>query len=416
MSVGFIFLQLAVVLTACHLTGFLFERYLRQPKVVGEMVAGVLLGPSLLGAMAPDFQAQLFLSDSFGILQIISQIGICLYMFCVGLEFRVDLVRTRASAAFAISSSGIVVPFLLAAGICPFLVKIDGLFSAETSLFEATLFIGAAVSITAFPMLARIISERGLAGTRLGSLALSAGAIDDLAAWTILAYLVAMTSGKGLGLMGTLGGTIVYVLALRFFVRPIVASWGSNSELNATRLAMLMTLLVLAGSYADWIGVHAVFGGFLLGAFLPGKQLKAELTKRIEGLVSTLFVPVFFAFSGLNTDLRVMLDSPVMAAVAVLILGVSILGKGVACWAAARFSGESKLDSMALGGLMNARGLMELLIANIGLQAGILKKPLFSMLVLMAIVTTFMTAPIIRRALEARQATEPTASSLDASC
>jgi Kef-type K+ transport system membrane component KefB len=406
MSIGFIFLQLAVVLASCHVAGFLFERYLRQPRVVGEMVAGVMLGPSLLGAIAPALQSRLFPSASLGMLQVISQIGICLYMFGVGLEFRVDFVKARVKAAVAIFTSGIVVPFVLAACICPVLLKIDGLFSSRTSLFEATLFIGAAVSITAFPTLARIITERGLAGTRLGSLALSAGAIDDLAAWCILAYVLGLTNGKGAGPMLALGGTILYVLVLRFVVRPLVGSWrvqAHQPELTSRQLAAVMTLLVLAGGFTDWIGVHAAFGGFLLGAFMPGDKLKADLFKRVEGLASTLLVPVFFAMTGLNTDLRMMLDSPLMAAVAVVILIVSIAGKGVACWAAARWTGEDRSDSLALGGLMNTRGLMELLIANIGLQAGILKRPLFSMLVLMAIVTTFMAAPILRWALQVRR-------------
>jgi Kef-type K+ transport system membrane component KefB len=395
LSVAF-FLQMAVILAVCRCVGWLARR-IGQPQVVGEMVAGVLLGPSLFGVIAPHWQQSLFQPESLKSLYIGAQLGIGVYMFLVGVEFRIDLFRARMKSAIAVSVAGMVVPFALAAILTGWLLRISALFSTQASWFEAFLFLGAAISITAFPMLARIIYERGLTGTSLGALTLSAGAIDDAAAWCVLAIVLASFGGGTIVAVIAIGGAISYVLVALLIGRPLLARLGQAVErdgrMSNSMLGLVLMLLMLGACAMDRAGIHPVFGGFILGAAMPRGLFARELKQKLEPFAVVFLLPMFFTFSGLNTRLD-MVSSGGLLLVAVVIFLASTFGKGVACWAAARLSGEDNRTALAVGTLMNARGLMELIIVNIGLQRGVIQPALFSMLVLMAILTTLMASPI----------------------
>ena len=398
------FLQMAVILLTCRVVGWL-GRKIGQPQVVGEMIAGVILGPSLFGYFFHDTSAKLFTADTRGMLFIGAQLGVGLYMFLVGMEFSTELFRSRARSAASVSIAGMVVPFILGALLAPWLITIPGLFSATTKVYEAGLFMGAAIAITAFPMLARIIYERGLSGTSLGTLTLAAGAIDDAAAWCVLAIVLASFGGGDQWFLGIpinpavlaiVGGTAYAVFMLTGGKR-LLARLGTMAEreggISSTLLAIVLILFSLSAWFTDTIGIHAVFGGFILGIAMPRGIVTEEITKKLEPFTVIFLLPMFFTFSGLNTRLAVILEPSVML-VAVVVLLASTLGKGVACWAAARLNGEDQRTSLAIGALMNSRGLMELIIINIGLQKGVIGPKLFAILVIMAIVTTLMASPI----------------------
>ena len=395
LSIAF-FLQMAVILAVCRCVGYLARR-VGQPQVVGEMIAGVLMGPSLLGLFFPQVQAMIFPKASLDILYVGSQLGVGLYMFLVGVGFRTDLFTSRLRSAMAVSISGMVVPFILGGGLALWLLKVPGLFSDKATRFEAMLFLGAAMSITAFPMLARIIYERGLTGTSLGTLALAAGSIDDAAAWCVLAIVLASFGGGASTAVLAIAGGLGYGLFMVTVGRKLLAYLGAATEregkLTPTMLASVLMLFCLCCWVTDAIGIHAVFGGFLLGVAMPRGLFAKELQRQLEPFAVVFLLPMFFTYSGLNTRLD-LVDSPQLALIALAVLVVSCLGKGVACWAAARFSGEDNRTSMAVGALMNARGLMELIILNIGLQKGVIHAPLFSIMVVMAVVTTLMASPV----------------------
>lgn len=399
------FLQMAVILLACRWVGALARR-LGQPQVVGEMIAGVLLGPSLLGWILPQATELVFTQESRGILYAGAQLGVGLYMFLVGLEFRTDHFRARARSAVSVSLAGMAVPFALGALLVLWLRHVPGIFSPELRYFEGALFMGASIAITAFPMLARIISERGLAGTPLGTLALSAGAIDDAAAWALLAVVLSTfgasqpmeIGGLRIGAeVVAIGGALLYGAVLLTIGRRLLAILGRRAEqagsVTPQALATILALFCLTAWYADTIGVHAVFGGFILGIAMPRGVLAKDLKQKLQPMCVVFLLPMFFTFSGLNTRLGVLV-SPGLILVGLAILVASVVGKGVACWAAARLNGEDNRTAMAVGTLMNARGLMELIIINIGLERGIIGDSLFSILVVMAIVTTLMATPV----------------------
>jgi Kef-type K+ transport system membrane component KefB len=395
LSVAF-FLQMFVILAACRLVG-LGARRIGQPQVVGEMVAGVLLGPSLFGLLAPDVQALIFPKDSLKVLFVGAQFGVGLYMFLVGVEFKTDLFRRRVGGALSVSLAGMLTPFVLGAALALWLVRMPGFFSEKATALEAVLFLGAAMSITAFPMLARIIYERGLTGTALGTLALAAGSIDDAAAWCVLAIVLASFGGGAWVAVKAIAGGILYTVVVltvgRRLLQPLETSVRRAGRLTPTGLAIVLMLFLLAGWVTDAIGIHAVFGGFLLGVAMPRGQLTQELTRQLEPFAVVFLLPMFFTFSGLNTRLD-MVDNLQLLLIAAAVLLAACLGKGVACWAASRWNGEDHRTAMAVGTLMNARGLMELIILNIGLQHGIVQPALFSVMVLMAVVTTLMASPV----------------------
>jgi len=391
------FMQLAMILLACRLVGWAAQKFLGQPQVVGEMIAGVILGPSLFGLFFPDLQLAIFPKETRNVLYAGAQLGVGLYMFMVGLTLRLDHFQSKAKSAGAVSAAGITAPFLLAAIITPWLLGVDGLFAPTISQGNATLFMGACIALTAFPMLARIINERGLANSSLGTLSLTAGAFDDATSWCVLAVVLA-TFGGGPGVaVLAIGGAALYVAFMLLIGRRLLAPLGriveARGEMSTTILAVTMSLFCLSAFLMDAIGIHAIFGGFLLGACMPRGRFVEELKRKVEPLAVVLLLPMFFIYSGLNTRMD-MVNSPLLLAVALGILAVSVLAKFGACWAAARLSGEDNRTALGIGALMNSRGLMELIIINIGLQKGIIGPTLFSMLVLMAIVTTMMAGPL----------------------
>jgi Kef-type K+ transport system membrane component KefB len=390
------FLQLAVILGACRAVGAL-ARAIGQPVAVGEMIAGVVLGPSLLGAIAPAWHAALFPKASMTIIFAVAQVGIALYMFLVGVEFRLDLIRPRAPSALSVSAAGIAVPFLLG-GLLALAIHADGvMFRPGVTPGQAFLYLGAAMSITAFPMLARIVQERGLSGTPLGTLALAAGSLDDAAAWSILAVLVATLGNQPMMAVAAIGGGIVYLLVVALGIRPALRPLGARVERAGTMspqlLGFVLVLLMLGAWFTDGIGIYAVFGAFVLGTAMPRGRFADELQRLLTPLTVGLLLPLFFAYSGLNTQIGLVNSWP-LAGVAFLILLAACVGKAVPCWLAARLHGEPPDQALAIGVLMNARGLMELIILNIGYERGIITRTLFSIMVMMALITTFVATPL----------------------
>lgn len=395
LSVAF-FLQMAIIIATCRIVGWAAKKYLGQPQVVGEMIAGVILGPSLFGLLAPDLQAALFPADSKDVLFVGAQLGVGLYMFLVGLGFQTEHFRSNARSAAAVSLSGMAAPFLIAILITPWLLG-QNLFGEGVNLTQASLFMGAAISITAFPMLARIIHERGLSGTPLGTLSLSAGAIDDAGAWIVLAIVLATFGGGPAVAVTAIAGAAAFGVFMLTLGPRLLAPLGRVAEreqrVSPALLGVVLVLFMLCAWAMDAIGIHAVFGGFILGAVMPRGMLSREIKRQLEPFAVVVLLPMFFTFSGLHTQLS-MVNNPALLMTALAILAGSVLAKGGACWAAARLTGQDNATALGIGALMNARGLMELIIINIGLQRGVIGPALFSMLVLMAIITTLMASPL----------------------
>ncbi len=393
------FLQMAFILAVCRATAWGFMK-IGQSRVVSEMIAGVLMGPSLLGWLFPEFSAYLFPAESKAILFSVAQLGLVLYMFLIGVEFDVELIRKRLKSAASISLAGIVAPFVLGGALAYFIAHDPALFAAKTSSLEAVLFMGAAMSITAFPMLARIIFEQGLSKTSIGTLALAAGSLDDVAAWCILAVVLASFQGNyGIALMAIAGGLAFAIVALtlvRKFMQPLGNRVQTAGVMNPDILVFTLMLVMLGAWFTDFIQIYAVFGAFIMGIAMPRGKFAEELHRLMYPLTVALLLPVFFVYSGLNTKIG-LVNTPYLWGLTALVLLVAIVGKGVACYLAARFNGETHKESMAIGTLMNARGLMELIILNIGLQRGIIEPALFTIMVLMAVATTLMATPIFER-------------------
>lgn len=390
--------QLVLILVAAQVFGYL-ARFVGQPRVVGEMIAGVVLGPSLFGLFLPELQQSIFIPDTMPLLYLGAQIGVGLYMFLVGLEFNTKFFREQGKSAIAVSLAGMVVPFFAAALLCLWLPSIPGLFADNISYSNATLFMGAAIAITAFPMLARIIYERGLSGTMLGTLALAAGAIDDAAAWCVLAVVLAsFGGGTMLAVKAIVGGAVYALLMVRFgtrWLQPLADKVEQLGRMTGMHLLIVLVLWAMAAYAMEWVGLHAVFGSFLLGVAMPRGLLSEQLGAKLQKIVVFLLLPMFFTYSGLKTQLNI-LGSLEMFSIAMVILAASIAAKGVACWGAARLSGADNRTAMAVGALMNSRGLMELIIINIALKFGVIQQGLFSIMVLMAIVTTLMATPLFQ--------------------
>jgi Kef-type K+ transport system membrane component KefB len=391
------FLALAVILAACRLAGLVAQR-LGQPPVVGEMIAGVVLGPSLLGRIAPGMQEDLFPAGTSNVvLYTAAQIGLVLYMFVVGLNFDVDHVKQRARTAVAVSTAGTLAPLVLGAIVAVPLLSQGGFFGENVNGVMAMMFMGAAIAITAFPMLARIIFEKGLTGTSLGTLALACGATADAISWCILAVVVAVHHGTPATAVTAIAGGLIYTLLVLTLGRRAARLLGTRSEEQQTIPGWVLSTVLIALMSCAWltdtIGIHAIFGAFILGVAMPSGFFARRLTATIEPLTTKLLLPLFFVYSGLNTEIG-LVNTPALWALTLGVLFVAIAGKGVACAAAARLSKVPLRESVALGSLMNARGLIELILLNIGLEAGIITPTLFTILVLVAIVTTLMAAPI----------------------
>jgi Kef-type K+ transport system membrane component KefB len=407
----YFFFQLGVILLVCRGVGVVAKR-LGQPQVVAEMIAGVLLGPSLFGLLAPEWQQWVFprnpdnpnqLSrDIQGYLFPVSQLGLALYMFVVGMEFRVDIVRENFRSSVAVSIAGMLAPFLLGAGLAWYLYNNTQLFPENTQRWQAMIFLGASLCITAFPMLARIIHYKGLTGTLMGTVAIGAGAIDDATAWCLLAVVLASIEGKFENALLSIGGGVGFVLFVLLVVRPLLQmiqdrliETAENGKLilSETGFVVGLALMAFGAWFTDRIDLHAVFGAFVVGSAIPRGVMHRDMIARIQPLTVGLLLPLFFTFSGLNTRIG-LLNSAYPWTLCGLVLVASILGKGFACWAAARASGLPNREALGIGALMNARGLMELIIINIGLQRGVISGELFAILVIMAVVTTLMASPI----------------------
>jgi Kef-type K+ transport system membrane component KefB len=397
--------QIGVVLVAARLVGLLFRR-IHQPQVVGEMVAGILLGPSLLGWAAPDISARLFPPASLGFLNSISQIGLLIFMFLVGLELDPKLLRGKSHTAVVTSHASIVAPFFLGALLS--LLLYPRLSDDSVTFTGFALFMGAAMSVTAFPVLARILTERGLTKTRVGAVAIACAAVDDVTAWCILAGVVAVVrSGTGAhSLWVTLAGSAAFVAVMLGLVRPVLArlegAFHRQGRLTQDLLGGVLLLGLASAWVTEYLGIHALFGAFLAGAVMPkGERFVHALTEKLEDVTVVLLLPLFFAFTGLRTAFG-LLEGAEMWGYAALIILVAVAGKWGGSTLAARFTGMTWREAGAVGVLMNTRGLMELVILNIGLDIGVISPALFAMMVLMALVTTFMTSPLLEWIYPAR--------------
>jgi Kef-type K+ transport system membrane component KefB len=400
------FLQIAIILLACRVVGAIAAKF-GQPQVVAEMITGVLLGPSLFGLLAPEWQQWLFpwdktqkLRDTSCYLFPASQLGLALYMFIVGMEFRVDIVSKRVKSSIAVSVAGMATPFVLGAGLAWVFYHYTKLFPEKTSLMEAMLFLGASMCITAFPMLARIIHFKGLTGTTMGTVAIGAGAIDDATAWILLAVVLASFDDNIGGALYNIGGAVGYVALTLIVIRPLLAKFSSllinDEKLTDAGLVIGIALMSLGAWFTDMIGLHAVFGAFVMGAAMPRGIMVRDLCARIQPLAVALLLPLFFTYSGLNTKIG-LLNTWFLWGMCLAVLVAAVMGKWLACTLAAKATGISNREAMGIGILMNARGLMELIIINIGLQRGIISEGLFATLVIMAVVTTLMASPIFER-------------------
>src|SRR6266852_1387240 len=391
-----VLLALVVVIATARGLGSIF-RGAHQPPVVGEILAGILLGPSLLGRLAPGASAYLFPPAVGPFLNIIAQVGVILYMFLVGLELDPALLRKRGHATVAISHASIVAPFLLGALIA--LLLYPRLSSSDVPFTCFSLFLGVSMSVTAFPVLARILTDRKIHKTRMGAIALTCAAVDDVTAWCMLAFVVSVATAQSTGAVTTLAMALGYILLMLVVIRPAMVRlslvYGNRGRLTQGVLAAIFVALLLSASATELIGIHAVFGAFALGAMIPHDSgMARELTDRIEDIVIVLLLPAFFAYTGLRTQIG-LVSGWDQWMICSLIVVVASAGKFGGSAIAARVTGLKWRDSAALGVLMNTRGLMELIVLNIGLEMKVISPTLFAMLVIMALVTTFATTPIL---------------------
>ncbi len=402
------FLQIAVILLFCRVVGTIAARF-GQPQVVAEMIAGVLLGPSLFGLLFPETQTALFpwdktqtTRDTQSYLFPASQLGLALYMFVVGLEFRMDIIQKRLKSSVAVSFAGMAAPFGLGALVAWFCHGHPELhlYPEKISLSSAMIFTGACMCITAFPMLARIIHFKGLAGTTMGTVAIGAGAIDDATAWCLLAIVLAKIDNNWSNAVLNIGGGVGFVIVAYVVIKPLMARlekyFVEKGSLSDSGLVVGLALMSLGAWWTDYIHLHAVFGAFVMGSVMPRTIFARDLIARIQPLAVALLLPLFFTYSGLNTKIG-LINTPTLWLVCGVVLLAAVLGKGVACWLAARATGISNREALGIGTLMNARGLMELIIINIGLQKGVITEGLFATLVIMAVITTLMASPIFDR-------------------
>lgn len=395
---------------ATRAVGTIFVRC-GQPAVVGEVLAGILLGPSLLGWVWPEAARFIFPKESLGVLKLFSQIGVCLFMFVVGLELQVSHLRQKAHTAVVVSHASIMFPYLLGVVAALFLYSH---YAAPGASFPAfALFMGIALSITAFPVLARILAERGIAKTFLGSTAITCAAVDDATAWAILAFVVAIAGATSLASTAfCLGLVLVFVALMLFVVRPRLPRWLAVDRVEGGApsravLAAVLILLLTSALATELIGIHALFGAFLAGVVMPQKkEFREYLIVRLENFSSLFLLPLFFAFSGLRTHVGLLNDATSWL-FCLAIMGVATLGKLGGTMVTARLTGMNWNDSFALGALMNTRGLVELVALNIGYDLGILPPRIFAMMVLMALVMTFLTGPLLNLAELAKRRAVP---------
>jgi len=403
-------LQLTIILGTCRIVSIM-GRNIGQTDVVCEMIAGVILGPSLLGLIAPDIQQWLFPNvplilesgtkipnPSMSILFAISQLGLAIYMFLIGLELDTDQLKNNIKSAGLVSLAGIIIPFTLGAIAALFLYGNNQLFNPQITSWAAALYLGASMSITAFPLLARMLHERDIAKTSFGTLVLAAGSIDDATAWCLLAIVLASIKDSASIAVLAIGGGIEYVLFMVFLGKPlfkVFTRWTKRDRrVTQQTLTVLLILLMLCAWFTDFMGIYGVFGAFILGTVMPRGEFAKQVRHYTEFLTSSFLLPIFFVFSGLNTQIG-LVNTPELWGITIIIVAIAIIGKGIACMLAAKMAGENWRESATIGALMNARGLMELIILNIGLEQGVITPTLFTMMVIMAIVTTLITSPLV---------------------
>jgi Kef-type K+ transport system membrane component KefB len=392
-------LQLAVVLAICRVVGELFQK-IHQPRVVGEMFAGIMLGPSLLGWIAPHFSAYLFPVSSLGFLNALSQVGVIVFMFLVGLGINPRELKKQGHAAVLTSHVSITAPFVLAAFLSLYLYP--RLSDDSVAFTNFALFMGAAMSITAFPVLARILSERNMLGSRLGTVAIACAAVDDVTGWCILAYIVVLirSAHSSTSIWITTAGLAVFGLIMIYGVRRLLRGYErvykATGALSENLLALMLLLVLVAALFTEYLGIHLLFGAFLMGAIMPKQRhFVRYVLDRFETITVTLLLPLFFAFTGLRTNIG-LVRGPEMWMYCGLIILVATVGKLGGSTLASWVTGIPLREAASLGTLMNTRGLMELVILNIGLDIGVISPALFSMMVIMALFTTFMTTPVLR--------------------
>lgn len=391
-----VLLALALVVSTARLLGTLF-RIAHQPPVIGEIIAGILLGPSLLGRVAPALWQHLLPATVAPFLNVISQVGVILYMFLVGLELDPGLMRQRGQATVAISHASIITPFVMGSLLALLLYPIFS--SREVPFTNFALFLGVSMSVTAFPVLARILTDRGIHRTRMGTIALTCAAVDDITAWCLLAFVVSVARAQSAGAMRTLLFAAIYLIGMLVVVRPAMGvlsrMYGNRGGLTQGLMALIFVALLLSSCATELIGIHAIFGAFALGAVIPhDSQMARELTDRLEDLVIVLLLPAFFAFTGLRTQIG-LVRGVQQWMLCGLIIVVASAGKFGGSLIAARVTGLEWREGSALGVLMNTRGLMELIVLNIGLEMHVISPTLFAILVIMALVTTLATTPTL---------------------
>jgi Kef-type K+ transport system membrane component KefB len=398
---GILLTQIVVIVFLAQILSRLALR-VGQPQVIGEVIAGILLGPSFLGFVSPQTMRFLFPESSVATLQMFSQVGVMLFMFLVGTDIDIQHLLKQGHTALLVSHASIIVPFLLGTTVSLFIYP--AMAPPLVPFVAFALFMGVAMSITAFPVLARIIEERGLTRSNLGVVALGCAAVDDVSAWCILAAVVGVVKAQALGQAAlTILFLLVFVAAMVLVLRPILRNLllyagrrqrSFNSPQYAAWGAQILVFALAAGLATEIIGVHALFGAFLAGAILPSTDFRSFCKERLESVSSGLLLPLFFAFTGLRTQINLLNNSTAWF-ICIAVIVAAIAGKLGASTLAARLSGMKWNDSFALGALMNTRGLMELIVLNIGYDLGILSSQIFAILVLMALTTTLMTAPLL---------------------
>lgn len=396
-SVMVLLIQIIIILFVCRIFAFLFNK-IGQPSVIGEIVAGIVLGPSFLGHFFPNAFQLIFSRGSLVNIQLLSQIGLILFMFIIGLEVDFKVLKNKINETLVISHAGILAPFLL--GIIGALLVYKEYAYANTKFVPFALFIGISMSITAFPVLARIVQEKGLAYTPLGVLTIASAANDDVTAWCLLAIVIAIAeSGTFISSLFAVACAILYILFMFFAVRPFLKKIGTYSikkeNINKNFISLTFLTLILSASFTQLIGIHALFGAFIAGVIMPADpHFRHIMTDKIEDVTLVFFLPLFFAYTGLNTNI-LLINNWSMVLTCILFIVLAITGKFGGCAISAKIVGESWHDSLIIGTLMNTRGLMELVALNIGYEMGILSQSIFAILVVMALATTFMTTPAL---------------------
>lgn len=406
-----VLLQLIVIITAARLCGWIFRR-LKQPVVVGEIIGGLLLGPSFLQPLAPELSASLFRPEVQPAFTVMKELGLMLLLFIVGMEFDFSHLKKLGRAAGMISVVGIVLPFALGAGLAPF---IHDRLNLPTPTWGLALYLGTALSITALPVLGRMMMELGITRTKLGAVTISAAAVDDATAWILLASIVGAVQSKfdPMQTLKMIGLTLVFVTLMLLVVRPLLSRLldayfaQHRNHLDPLGLSVLLVLLLGCGLITLKIGIFAEFGAFMLGACLSGNvKLHHALGDSFRNFVGAFFLPIFFTYTGLHTDIG-SLASIEQWGITLLLIVVAIVGKFVGCGLTARWNGFSWREAGCIGAMMNTRALMALIVINVGLEQGILDKSLFTMLVMMALVTTLMTTPLLRWLYRGTELEEP---------